>query len=784
MATTTTIAKPKTKTEKLVGKRIRRREDPRLITGAATYVEDIKMPEMHYACILRSPHGAAKIKSIDTKAAKAHSGVAAVFTGADIESVGPVPCGASLPGLRVPFHSILARDRVYFAGHPVAVVVADDRYVAADALDLIEVDYDPTQAVSDPEKALAAGAPAVHPEWPDNTAFNYHQEGGDTAKAFAEAEVVIKQRITSQRLIPTAMETRGVVAEYKSGERALTIYSSTQIPHLMRTLVAQMLGLQENKLRVITPEVGGGFGSKLNVYAEEALMGFIAMKIGKPVKWIESRRENFQCTIHGRGHVDYFELAAKRDGTVLGLKLKLIQDLGAYHQLLTPAIPTLSVLMMPGLYKFKSVSADIVGVFTNRVPTDAYRGAGRPEATHGIERMMDMLAVELKMDPSEIRFKNFVGNDEFPYATATGLSYDSGNYSLPLRKALEIADYAGARVEQRKAKAEGKLVGIGISTYGEICAIGPSPATPAGGWESATVKIEPSGTVTVMTGASPHGQGEETTFAQIVADELGVDIDDVLVIHGDTAIVQYGIGTFGSRGTAIGGTALYFALQDLKAKIKKFGEMLLESDDVTFENGECACNKTHKRVSLAQIAGASYRAMKLPPDTEPGMVATRFWEPPNFTFPFGAHIVLSEVDRDTGAVSIKRYICVDDCGNILNPMIVDGQVHGGVAQGLGQALYEQAVYDDNGQLITGELMDYAIPRAYMMPWIESSHTTTPSPVNPLGVKGVGEAGTIGCSPAVVNSVVDALSHLGVRHIDMPLTPEKMWKLVAAAGERA
>ncbi|MDQ2899503.1 MAG: xanthine dehydrogenase family protein molybdopterin-binding subunit [Acidobacteriota bacterium] len=781
---TTTIAKPKTKTEKLVGKRIRRREDPRLITGGATYVEDIKMPEMHYACILRSPHGAARIKSIDTKAAAAHPGVAAVFTGADIESVGPVPCGASLPGLRVPVHSILARDRVYFVGHPVAVVVANDRYVAADALDLIEVDYDPTQAVSDPEKALAPGAPAVHPEWPDNTAFNYHQEGGDTAKAFAEAEVVIKQRITSQRLVPTAMETRGVVAEYKSGERALTIYSSTQIPHLMRTLVAQMLGLHENKLRVITPEVGGGFGSKLNVYAEEALMGFIAMKIGKPVKWIESRRENFQCTIHGRGHVDYYELAAKRDGTVLGLKLKLIQDLGAYHQLLTPAIPTLSVLMMPGLYKFKSICADIVGVFTNCVPTDAYRGAGRPEATHGIERMMDMLAAELKMDPAEIRFKNFVGNDEFPYTTTTGLSYDSGNYSLPLKKALEIADYAGARAEQRKAKAAGKLLGIGISTYGEICAIGPSPATPAGGWESATVKIEPSGTVTVMTGASPHGQGEETTFAQIVADELGVDIDDVLVIHGDTAIVQYGIGTFGSRGTAIGGTALYFALQDLKAKIKKFGEMLLESDDITFEDGECVCNKTDKRVSIGQIAAASYRAMKLPPDTEPGMVATRFWEPPNFTFPFGAHIVLSEVDRDTGVVSIKRYICVDDCGNILNPMIVDGQVHGGVAQGLGQALYEQAVYDDNGQLITGELMDYAIPRAHMMPWIESSHTTTPSPVNPLGVKGVGEAGTIGCSPAVVNSVVDALSHLGVRHIDMPLTPEKMWKLVSAAGEKA
>ncbi len=771
-----------TKTETLVGKSIRRREDPRLITGTATYVDDIQMPGMRHACILRSPHGAARIRSIDTKAAAQHPGVAAVFTGKDVAAVGPVPCGASLPGLRVPAHSILAKDRVYFVGHPVAVVVATDRYIAADAIDLIEVDYEPLQAVTDPEKALAAGAPAVHPEWPDNTAFTYHQEGGDTEAAFKDAEVVVKQRITSQRLIPTSMETRGVVAEYHGAEKSLTLHSSTQIPHLMRTLVAMMLGLPENHLRVITPEVGGGFGSKLNVYAEEALMGFVAMKIGKPVKWIESRRENFQCTIHGRGHVDYYEVAAKRDGTVLGLRLKLIQDLGAYHQLLTPAIPTLSVLMMPGLYKFRNVTADIVGVFTNCVPTDAYRGAGRPEATHGIERMMDLLAAELKMDPAELRLKNFIGNDEFPYQTATGLSYDSGNYAAPLKKALDLADYHKFRTEQKQAKAAGRLLGIGISTYGEICAFGPSPATPAGGWESATVKIDPTGKVTVMTGASPHGQGEETTFAQIAADELGVPIDDIMVLHGDTAIVQYGIGTFGSRGTAVGGPALYFALQELKKKIKKFGEMLLESNDVTFTGGQVVDNRTGNGVSLAQIAGASYRAMKLPPNTEPGMMATYFWEPPNFAFPFGAHIVITEVDRETGKVDIHRYIAVDDCGNIINPLLVDGQVHGGVVQGLGQALWEQAVYDDNGQLVTGELMDYAIPKASMIPWIESSHTTTPSPVNPLGVKGVGEAGTIGCSPAVVNSVVDALSHLGVRHIDMPLTPEKLWNLVHPGGQ--
>ena len=766
-----------TKTERLIGKRIRRREDPRLITGTATYVDDIQMPGMHHACIVRSPHGAALIKSIDVKPALETPGVVAVFTGRDTEGVGPVPCGASLPGLRVPHHHVLAIDRVYFVGHPVAVVVATDRYIARDAADRVEVEWEPTQSITDVEKALAPGAPAVHPEWPDNTAFNYHQAGGNVDSAFAEAEVVVKQRLISQRLIPSSMETRGVVCDWRSGDKTLNLYSSTQIPHLMRSLVAQMLGLPENRLHVVTPEVGGGFGSKLNVYAEEALMGFVAMKIGKPVKWIESRRENFMCTIHGRGHVDYYEVAAKRDGTILGIKLKLIQDLGAYHQLLTPAIPTLSVLMMPGLYKCQNISADIIGVFTNAVPTDAYRGAGRPEATHGIERMVDILAAELKMDPAEIRFKNFVGKDSFPYSTATGLTYDSGNYSAPLDKALKIVNYTKLREEQQQARKQGKLMGIGISTYGEICAIGPSPATPAGGWESATVKIEPSGKVTVMTGVSPHGQGEETTFAQIAADELGVGIDDVSVLHGDTAIVQYGIGTFGSRATAIGGTAMYFAIQELKTKIKKYGAMLLNSEDVSFADGKCTDNKSGASKTLAEIAGAAYRAMKLPPDTQPGLVATYFWEPPNFTFPFGAHIVVSEVDRETGEIAIRRYVAVDDCGKIINPLIVDGQVHGGVVQGLGQALWEHAVYDDDGQLVTGEFMDYAIPRASRIPWIESSHTETPSPVNPLGVKGVGEAGTIGCSPAVVNSVVDALSPMGVRHIDMPLTPEKIWRLV-------
>jgi len=778
----TTAAPSTAKTESLLGKPIKRREDPRLITGTATYTDDIQLPGMQYAAFVRSPYGAANIKGIDCKAALDLPGVIAVYTYADIAHLGPVPCGASLPGLRVPHHHLLAKDRVYFVGHPVAVVVASDRYVARDAADAVEVDYEPLAAVTDPEKAIGGGAAPVHPEWPDNTAFTYVQKGGDADAAFAEAEVVVKERITSQRLVPMAMEGRAVLADYKSGDQALTIYTSSQIPHLCRTLVALILAVPEHKLRIVAPEMGGGFGSKLNVYAEEPLMGFISMKTGKPVKWIESRRENFTCTIHGRGHVDYYEVAAKKDGTILGLRLKIIQDLGAYHQLLTPAIPTLSVLMMPGLYRFKNIHAEIVGAFTNAVPTDAYRGAGRPEATHGIERMVDVLAAELKMDPAEIRLKNFVRNEEFPFNTATGLTYDSGDYAAPLNKALGLVDYPALRAQQAEARAAGRLMGIGISTYGEICALGPSPATPAGGWESATVRLEPTGKATVLTGVKVHGQGEETTFAQIAAEELGLGIDDVVVQHGDTAIVQYGIGTFGSRATAVGGTALYFALQELKRKLKTFGAFLLKSDDVTFGGGVVTCNKTGATKTLAEIAGASYRAMALPPNTDPGMTATHFWEPPNFTFPFGAHIVVTEVDRDTGDIAIKRYVAVDDCGRILNPLIVAGQVHGGVAQGLGQALWEHAIYDDNGQLVTGELMDYAVPKASMMPWIEAEHTQTPSPVNPLGVKGVGEAGTIGASPAVVNSVVDALSPLGVRHLDMPLTPEKIWKVMQGAAQ--
>jgi carbon-monoxide dehydrogenase large subunit len=775
MATTTT-----TKIETLVGRRVRRCEDPRLITGTATYAEDIKKPGMLYAVIVRSPHAAARIRTVNTSEAAKAPGVQAIFTGADIAGVGPVPCAAALPGLRVPKHTILATDRVYFVGHPVAVVVATDRYLASDAAELIEVDYDPLPAVSDPEKALAPGAPAVHPEWPDNIAFTSHTDGGDLKKAFAEAAVIVKQRIVSQRLVPMAMETRGVVADWSAGEKRLTLQSSTQIPHLLRTQIALMLGLPENHLHVITPEVGGGFGSKLNVYAEEALMGFVSMRLNRPVKWIESRRENFQTTIHGRGHVDYAELSATKDGAITGMKIKIIQDLGAYHQLLGPLIPTLSVLMMPGIYTFQNVEADIVGVFTNAVPTDAYRGAGRPEATHVIERMVDILAAELKMDPAEIRLKNFPSKDAFPFPTATGLMYDSGDYAAPLHRALQMVDYTGTRAKQRALRGQGRYLGIGLSTYGEICAFGPSPATPAGGWESATVKVEPTAKVTILTGASPHGQGQETSFAQLAADAFGVSLDDVVVLHGDTDVVQYGIGTFGSRGTAVGGTAVYLALQDLRAKCTRYAAHMLgvKPAEVTFEGGVFSTSKSTKTLSFGEVALEAHICRNLPPGMEPGLVATRFFEPTNFAFPFGAHIAVVEVDKETGEIQVLRYIAVDDCGKVINPLLVDGQIHGGVAQGLGQALLEEAIYDEGGQLITGELMNYAIPKAHHVPEIECDRTETPSPVNPLGAKGVGEAGTIGCSPALVNAVVDALSPLGIRHIDMPMTPQRVWRLIA------
>src|SRR5215203_232777 len=796
-------------TNNYVGKRVKRTEDPRLIKGLAHYVDDIVLPGTLHVAFVRSMYAHAKINNIDISAALTAPGVVAVYTGGDVAKIGQVPCAGALPDLKVPDHRVLATDKIYFVGHPIAAVVATDRYAARDAVDLVMVDYEELPVVTDVEQA-AAGGPVIHEAFGDNIAYKLTSGEGDIHAAFAAADRTVKQRILHNRLAPIAMEPRGVLARYLPGEEELTLWSSTQIPHLMRTQVALMIGIPENKLRVITPEVGGGVGSKLNVYAEEALLGWISMQLGKPVKWIETRRENMQATIHGRGQVGDVEVAFKNDGTLLGLRYSVFADLGAYHQLLTPAIPTLTGLMLSGAYKIPAIQMNITGCFTNKMATDAYRGAGRPEATYVVERGLDLVAADLGVDPAEVRRKNFPAASEFPFHTATGLDYDSGDYEAALQKAQEIAGYADLREKQRKAREEGRLIGIGLSTYVEICALGPSQAMPAGGWESATVRIEPTGKVTVLTGTSPHGQGQETSFAQIAADELGVNLNDVTVIHGDTGVVQYGIGTFGSRATAVGGTAVYVAIQKLKEKAHKIATHMLKADAnrVSFEGGKYSLQaaaaaasatgtsepvvpvgeapagalpepQTEGKSSLTiqEIALAAHLAKQLPPDTEPGLSATYFFEPKNFTFPFGTHIAVVEIDRETGDIEFLRYVAVDDCGRVINPMLVDGQVHGGIVQSIGQAMYEEVVYDDQGQLLTGTLMDYALPRASHIPNFELDRTETPSPVNPLGVKGVGEAGTIGATPAIVNAVVDALAPFGVRHLDMPIKPENVWRII-------
>ncbi|MCL6566435.1 MAG: xanthine dehydrogenase family protein molybdopterin-binding subunit [Acidobacteriia bacterium] len=769
-----------------IGRPLKRKEDPRLIQGLAHYVDDLRLPEMHYVAFVRSPHAHARIRSIDTTRAQTAPGVLAVLTGQDLDkAMGVIPCAAQLPEMKLALRPPLAKERVLFVGEPVALVVAADRYTARDAAELVEVEYEPLTPVVDPEKALAKGAPVLHPQYSDNVAYRWELEGGDVKAAFAKADKVIRQRMVNQRLIPVAMEPRAVVADYQPGENQLTVWSSTQIPHLLRTQIAAVLGVPEYVVHVIAPEVGGGFGSKLNVYAEEVLVAHLAMRLGKPMKWTESRRENFQATIHGRDQIATMELAVRRDGTILGLRCRILADLGAYYQLLTPLIPTLTGLMICGCYKIPAVRVEITGVFTNKMATDAYRGAGRPEATYFIERAMDLVAAELKKDPAEIRRKNFPQPKEFPYATPTGLIYDSANYQKSLDAALKKSNYRKLRAQQAKLRRQGRYLGIGLSTYVEICAMGPSSAMPAGGWESATVRVEPTGKVNVLTGASPHGQGQETSFAQIAADLLGLEPDDIRVVHGDTAVVPYGIGTFGSRATAVGGTAVYTALTKVRDKLAAIAGHILQEDPkrLVFRDRKIFLKSNPaKSLAFAEAVSAAYVAKTLPPGMEPGLEATHFFEPSNFTFPFGAHVAVVEVDAETGEVHLLRYVAVDDCGRVINPLLVDGQVHGGIVQSLGQAFLEEAVYDENGQLLTGELTDYAIPRAWDVPRLETARTVTPSPVNPLGVKGVGEAGTIGATPALINAVVDALAPFGVRHLDMPARRERIWQLIRRARQ--
>ena len=763
-------------------------EDPRLIKGIATYVDDLNIPGVLHAEFVRSPHANAKIKSIKTDAAKKLPGVVGIFTGADVnDKVGTIPCASPLPGGKSPEHTVLAGARAYFVGHPVVVVVAETRTIARDALDLVDVDYEPIPAVIDPEKALEKDSPLTHPELGTNVAFTWSLPGGDVDGAFKEADRVLKLRIVHPRVTPMAIEPRGCAASWHAGESSLTLWTSTQIPHLVRTLLPGLIRIPENKLRVVAPEVGGGFGSKLNLYAEEAVVSHLAMRLDRPVKWIEGRRENAAATIHGRDQITDNEIAIQKDGTVLAIRSKIIADVGSYCQLLTPAIPTLTGLMLCGCYKLKAVRVDVTGVHTNKMSTDAYRGAGRPEAAYMIERIMDLVASELGLDPVEVRLKNMPESTEFPFKTATGLLYDSGNYQAALEKAQELAEWPKLLKERDAARKAGRLFGIGVSTYVEICALGPSKIMAAGGWEWGCVRIEISGKVTVITGVTPHGQGQETSFAQIAADWLGVPIEDIVVLRGDTATAHFGRDTYGSRATALGGTAIVMSIEKIIEKAKTLAAALLNSTpkEIEFKAGKFFVNgDAQKALGWGQLASEAYIAKNLPPGLEPGLEASSFFEPPNCTFPFGTHIVAAEVDRETGQVNILKYIAVDDCGKQVNPLLVEGQVQGAIAQSLGAALMENTVYDENGQLLTGEFMDYAIPRAKDIPDFIIGSTETPSPSNPLGVKGVGEAGTIAATPAIANAVIDALSPLGIRHLDLPFTPERVWRAIQGKGGRS
>ena len=781
---------------KLVGQRVKRREDPRLIQGRGTYVDDLKIAGTQHLAFKRSDIAHGQIRSIDTSAAKATEGVEAVFTGAQIAGfLAPMPVGTPFPS---PEHRAVAVDAVRFVGDPVAVVVACDRYVARDAADAIMVDYEPLRAVVDPETAMTGEPAVLHADFPNNVALGPLPSGtgvgrqgeiDDTAveAAFEAADVVIAQRMVNQRLAPSSIEPRGVVAHYEPGRETLTIWSSTQNPHILRTFLAQALGLGEDRVRAVAPEVGGGFGAKINIYGEEYVAAALSKRLGLPIKWIEDRSEAFLATVHGRDLIAYVELAATRDGKVLGLRVRIIADIGAYNMLLTARVPTHSMTMANATYAFPAIRATLTEVFTNKTPTDAYRGAGRPEAAYFVERAMDMLARELDMDPARLRRKNFIQPDQFPYRTQMGAVYDSGDYEKALDRALAVAGWEEHKAERDAARADGRLVGLGLSMYVESCGLGPSSSLPPGGWEYSQVTVERDGRISATTGASPHGQGNETTFAQMLADQFGVPLDHVTIHHGDTAVVKQGIGTFGSRSQAVGGAALHDAGTKVKARMAKFAAALLEAheSDLVFENGTIAVRGAP--ASAKPFAAYAYRPIRLPEGLTPGLSDEAFFEPKNHTYPFGCHIAMLEVDRETGEPRLLKMVAVDDAGQLINPLIVEGQIHGGLAQGIGQAMIEEVAYGADGQPLTASFMDYALPRASDFPRFELDNTVTPTPVNPLGAKGVGEAGTIGSTPCIVAAAVDALSVFGVRHLDMMLRPEKLWRIIhgqAATSSRA
>ncbi len=780
--------------EKLVGKPLRRREDPKLMTGDGNFLDDIRLPGMAYAAILRSPVAHAKIRGIDTSRARALPGVIGVFTGEDLADINPLPCAWQAAGVdnNVATPRVLALGEVRHVGDPVAVVVAESVYQANDAIEAIDVDFEELPAVVDSREAVESGAPQLHENAPNNIVMHWNcgVDADTVDMALANAEVRVSQSIFNQRLIPTAIEPRGSIGHYDPGTGDYTMWATSQAPHVMKLLVAAfILGVPEQKVRFISPDVGGGFGSKIFMYFDMPLMLWLSKQLGRPVKYFEDRTENYLHTTHGRDHHTDIEVGATADGKISALKVSTLANLGAYLSTIAPGIPTtLYGRMVAGCYKIPNIHVDVKGVYTNTAMVDAYRGAGRPEATFVIERACDLVADATGIDPAEVRRRNFIQPEDFPYDTGIGmLPYDSGDYAPALDKALQQAGYASLREEQanRRANGSSKLLGIGLSSYVEVCGVAPSKwiglsgeGWGAGLWESAEVRVYLTGKVSVTTGSLPHGQGHETTFAQLVSDELGIPYEDIEIEHSDTKGTPFGFGSYGSRSLSVGGTAIYKSVQKVVEKAKLLAAHMLEAapEDIVYENGKAWVKGSPDAVKTIQdIALQAHVAYDLPSGMEPGLEAVTYYDPPNCTFPFGTHVCVVEVDRDTGQVEIIKYVAVDDVGNVINPMIVDGQLHGGIAQGIAQALYEGAVYADNGELITATMNDYAIPKASMLPTYELDRTVTTTTVNPMGAKGAGEAGTIGSTPAVANAVVDALSHLGVRHLDMPYTPERVWR---------
>lgn len=773
-----------------IGDSVLRKEDRKFVTGEGRYTDDLKLPGMLHAVFVRSPFGHAKVTGIDISAAEALPGVRAVLTHATLPVETGVLSASNPPGsdVRQPEQPILARDEVRYVGEPVAMVIAEDRYVARDAADLVHVDYDPLGVVCDAEAALADGAPLVHSEYPDNVAATLKHETDGFDAAMAKATRTVELRVVNQRVTPMPMETRGCIGDWQQATGEVTLYTSTQVAHFVRTFTSIVCGTSEAKVRVVAPDVGGGFGAKLNTYREEFAVCAASRKVGVPVKWIEDRTENAVATIHGRDQVQYYTAGVDDTGRIVALKLDAIQNNGAYHQLLTPSISHLTLFMVPGCYDIQDISIRIRQAFTNTTPTDAYRGAGRPEATHGIERLLDAIADDLGMDAAEVRRVNFIKPEQFPYSSSTGLIYDSGDYETTMDEALRLADYAGFAARRAESEANGRYRGIGLSTYVEVCGLAPSAVTAAigigaPGWEHSTVRLHPTGKATVITGTSPHGQGHATTWSQITQSELGIPFEDVEVIHGDTAFQPYGLGTYGSRSLAVGGVALYRSLGKVREKARELAAHLLECsiDDLEWTGTAWQVKGSPDRAkTIQELAGAAWAAASMPDGSEPVLEATTFHDPPNFTFPFGTHVCEVEIDPTTGRVEVVNYTAVDDCGNVINPMIVDGQVHGGIIQGLGQALYEETVYGEDGQMLTPTLVEYLVPAASDVPPMTLARTTTPSPSNPMGVKGIGEAGTIAASSAIVNAAVDALSGIGVRHIEMPMQPARIWHVIQEA----